>query len=157
MAVTHTDQGVLSIEQHSLAIEGIELDRGLITEAILAQEPDRGQINHVIEFPLVLDGTQASICKEAPIGPERVWLFISYMLEGDALYWRVRTLFEFDEDACCYGEWSTDRGCISLDAPVDQHRIARLMTCDQTIELLEAAFLHELQKNARELLLKEAS
>ena len=73
------------------------------------------------------------------------------------MYWRVRTLFEFDEDACCHGEWATDRGCISLDAPVDQHRIARLMACEQTIELLEAAFLHELQKNARELLLTEAS
>ena len=83
MAVTHTDQGVLSIEQQSLSIEGIEFDRGLITEAILAQEPDRGQINHVIEFPLVLDGTQAAICKEAPIGPERVWLFIGLARQGN--------------------------------------------------------------------------
>ena len=48
-------------------------------------------------------------------------------------------------------------GHISVAVPVDQDVIARLMTCEQTIELLEAAFLHELQKNARELLLKEAS
>ena len=157
MTVTYTDQEELSIEQQALAIEHIEFDRVLITEAILAKEPDRGQINHVIEFPLVLDGTQAAICKEAPTGPERIWFFISYKYEGDGLIWRVRTLFEFDEDVYCHGEWSIDRGCISLDAPVDQHRIARLMTCEQTIELLEAAFLHELQKNARELLLKEAS
>lgn len=157
MAVTHTDQGVLSIEQQSLSIEGIEFDRGLIIEAILAQEPDRGQINHVIEFPLVLDGTQAAICKEAPIGPERVWLFISYMLEGDALSWRVRLLFEFEEYACCHGEWAEDKFSINLEAPATQDRIAQLMTCDQTIELLEVACLYELQKNARELLLKEVS
>lgn len=157
MTVTYTDQAELSIEQQALAIEHIKFDRGLITEAILAKESDRGQINHVIEFPLVLDGTQAAICKEVPSSPERIWFFLSYTHEGDSLIWRVRTLFEFDEDACCHGEWATDRGCISLDAPVDQHRIARLMTCDQTIELLEASFLHELQKNARELLLKEES
>lgn len=157
MTVTHTEEVELSIEQQALAIEHIEFDRGLISEAILAKEPDRGQINHTIEFPLVLDGTQAAICKKAPTGPERIWFFLSYKYEGGGLIWRVRTLFEFDEDTYCHGEWSTDRGCISLDAPVDQHRIARLMTCDQTIELLEAAFLHELQKNARELLLKEAS
>lgn len=157
MTVTHTDQGELSIEQQALAIEHIEFDRGLITEAILAKEPDRGQINHVIEFPLVLDGTRAEICKEAPIGSERIWFFLSYKHEGDGLIWRVRILFEFEEYACCHGEWAEHRGHISVAVPVDQGVVARLMTCDQTIELLEAAFLHELQKNARELLLKEAS
>lgn len=157
MTVTYTDQEELSIEQQAMAIEHIEFDRGLITEAILAKEPDRGQINHVIEFPLVLDGTQATICKEAPSSPERVWLFVSYMLEGDALSWRVRLLFEFEEYACCHGEWAEDKFSINLEAPATQDRIAQLMTCDQTIELLETACLYELQKNARELLLKEVS
>ena len=157
MTVTYTDQEELSIEQQALAIEHIEFDRGLITEAILAKEPDRGQINHVIEFPLVLDGTQAAICKEAPSVPERIWFFLSYKYEGDGLIWRVRTLFEFEEYACCHGEWAENKGHISVAVPVDQDVVARLMTCDQTIELLEAALLHELQKNARELLLKEAS
>ena len=157
MTVTHIDQAELSIEQRALAIEHIEFDCGLITETILSKEPDRGQINHVIEFPLVLDGTQAAICKEAPSGPERIWFFLSYTHEGDSLIWRVRTLFEFEEYACCHGEWAENKGHISVAVPVDQDVVARLMTCEQTIELLEAAFLHELQKNARELLLKEAS
>lgn len=157
MTVTHTDEVELSIEQRALAVEKIKLDRQLITEAILDQESGPGRGWHTIEFPLVLGGNQAAISAELQDGPERLWAFVSYTVDDESLYWRVRTLFEFDEDACCHGEWSTDRGCISLDAPVDQHRIARLMTCDQTIELLEAAFLHELQKNARELLLKEAS
>ena len=157
MTVTHTDEVELSIEQQALAIEHIEFDRGLITEAILAKEPDRGQINHVIEFPLVLDGTQAAICKEAPSDPERIWFFLGYTHEGDSLIWRVRILFEFEEYAYCHCEWAENKGYISVAVPVDQDVVARLMTCDQTIELLEAAFLHELQKNARELLLKEAS
>lgn len=105
----------------------------------------------------MLEGTQAAICKEAPTGPERIWFFLSYKYEGDGLIWRVRTLFEFEEYACCHGEWSENKRHISVAVPVDQDVVARLMTCDQTIELLEAAFLHELQKNARELLLKEAS
>ena len=149
MTVTYTDQEELSIEQQALAIEHIEFDRGLITEAILAKEPDRGQINHVIEFPLVLDGTQAAICKEAPSVPERIWFFLSYKYEGDGLIWRVRTLFEFEEYGCCHGEWSEHRGHISVAVPVDQDVVARLMTCDQTIQLLEAALLHKLQKNVR--------
>ena len=157
MTVTYTDQEKLSIEQQALAIEHIEFDRGLISEARLAKEPDRGQINHVIEFPLVLDGTQAAICKEAPSGPERIWFFLSYKYEVDGLIWRVRTLFEFEEYGCCHGGWSEHRGHISVAVPVDQDVVARLMTCEQTIELLEAAFLHELQKKARELLLKEVS
>lgn len=157
MTVTYTDQGDLSIEQQALVIERIEFDRGLITEAILAKEPDRGQINHVIEFPLVLDGTQAAICKEAPSGPERIWFFLSYTHEGDGLIWRVHTLFEFEEYGCCHGEWAEDKGYISVAVPVDQGVVARLMTCDETIELLEASCLYELQKNARELLLKEVS
>ena len=157
MTVTHTDEVELSIEQQALAIEHIELDRGLISEAILAKEPDRGQINHVIEFPLVLDGTQAAICKEAPTGPERIWFFLSYKYEGDGLIWRVRTLFEFEEYAYCHGEWAENKGHISVAVPVDQDVVARLMTCEQTIELLEAAFLYELQKKARELLLTEVS
>lgn len=45
MTVTYIDQAELSVEQQALAIERIEFDRGLITEAILAKEPDRGQIN----------------------------------------------------------------------------------------------------------------
>ena len=154
MTVTHTDEVELSIEQRALAVENIKLDRQLITEAILNQV---GWGWHTIEFPLVMDGKQAAISSELQDGPERLWAFVSYTVDEESLYWRVRTLFEFDEDACCYGEWATDRGCISLDAPVDQHGIARLMTCEQTIELLEAAFLYELQKNARELLLTEAS
>ena len=157
MTVTYTDQGGLSIEQQALVIERIEFDRGLITEAILAKEPDRGQINHVIEFPLVLDGTQAAICKEAPSGPERIWFFLSYTHEGDGLIWRVRTLFEFEEYGCCHGEWAEDKGYISVAVPLDQDVVARIMTCDETIELLEASCLYELQKNARELLLKEVS
>lgn len=157
MTVTHTEEVELSIEQRALAVEKIKLDRQLITEAILNQGPDLGRWWHTIEFPLVLDGKQAAIFAELQDGPDRLWASVSYTVDEESLYWRVRILFEFDEDACCYGEWSTDRGCISLDAPVDQHRIARLMTCDQTIELLEAAFLHELQKNARELLLAEVS
>ena len=157
MTVTHTDQAELSIEQQALAIERIEFDRGLITEAILAKEPDRGQINHVIEFPLVLDGTQAAICKEAPIRPERIWFFLSYTHEGDSLIWRVRTLFEFEEYGCCHGEWAEHNGHISVAVPLDQDVVARIMTCDETIELLEASCLYELQKNARELLLKEVS
>ena len=157
MTVTYTDQAELSIEQQALAIEHIEFDRGLITEAILAKEPDRGQINHVIEFPLVLDGTQAAICKEVPSSPERIWFFLSYTHEGDSLIWRVRTLFEFEEYACCHGEWAENKGHISVAVPVDQNVVAQLMTCDQTIELLEVACLYELQKNARELLLKEVS
>lgn len=157
MTVIYTDQEELSIEQQALAIERIEFDRGLITEAILAKEPDRGQINHVIEFPLVLDGTQAAICKEAPSGPERIWFFISYKHEVDGLIWRVRTLFEFEEYGCCHGEWSEHRGHISVSVPVDQDVVVRLMTCDETIELLESSCLYELQKNARELLLKEVS
>ena len=157
MTVTYTDQAELSIEQQALAIEYIEFDRGLITEAILAKEPDRGQINHVIEFPLVLDGTQAAICKEAPSVPERIWFFLSYTHEGDGLIWRVRILFEFEEYACCHGEWADNKGYISVAVPVDQDVIARLMTCDETIELIETSCLYELQKNARELLLKEVS
>lgn len=157
MTVTHIDQAELSIEQRALAIEHIEFDCGLITETILSKEPDRGQINHVIEFPLVLDGTQAAICKEAPSGLERIWFFLSYTHEGDSLIWRVRTLFEFEEYACCHGEWAENKGHISVAVPVDQDVVARLMTCEQTIELLEAAFLYELQKNARELLLKEVT
>ena len=155
MTVTHTDEVELSIEQRALAIENIKLDRQLITEAILNQGLGRGW--HTIEFPLVLDGKQAAISAELQDGPDRLWAFISHTVDEESLYWRVCTLFEFDEDACCHGEWATDRGCIGLDAPVDQHGIARLMTCEQTIELLEAAFLYELQKNARELLLTEAS
>ena len=157
MTVTYTDQGELSIEQQALAIERIEFDCGLITEAILAKEPDRGQINHVIEFPLVLDGTQAAICKEAPSDPERIWFFLSYTHEGDGLIWRVRILFEFEEYACCHGEWAEDKLSINLEAPATPGRIAQLMTCDQTIELLETACLYELQKNARELLLQEVT
>lgn len=157
MTVTHTEEVELSIEQRALAVEKIKLDRQLITEAILNQGPDLGRWWHTIEFPLVLDSKHAAISAEFQDGPDRLWAFVSYTVDEESLYWRVRTLFEFDEDACCHGEWSTDRGCISLDAPVDQHRIARLMTCDQTIELLESAFLYELQKNARELLLTEVS
>ena len=157
MTVTYTDEVGLSIEQRALAVEKIKLDRQLITEAILNQGPDLGRWWHTIEFPLVLDGKLAAISAEMQDGPERLWAFVSYTVDEESLYWRVRTLFEFDEDTYCHGAWSTDRGCINLYAPLDQHRIARLMTCDQTIELLEAAFLHELQKNARELLLKEAS
>lgn len=157
MTVTYTDQGELSIEQQALAIERIEFDCGLITEAILAKEPDRGQINHVIEFPLVLDGTQAAICKEAPSDPERIWFFLSYTHEGDGLIWRVRILFEFEEYACCHGEWAEDKLSINLEVPATPGRIAQLMTCDQTIELLETACLYELQKNARELLLQEVT
>jgi hypothetical protein len=157
MTVTYTDQEELSIEQQALAVEKIKLDRQLITGAILNQGPDLGRWWHTIEFSLVLGGNQASISAELQDGPERLWAFVSYTVDEESLYWRVRTLFEFDEDACCHGEWSIDRGCISLDAPVDQHRIARLMTCDETIELLEASCLYELQKNARELLLKEVS
>ncbi len=157
MTVTYTGQEELSIEQRALAVESIKLNRQLITEAILDQESGLGRGWHTIEFPLVLGGNQAALSAELQDGPERLWAFVSYTVGEESLYWRVRTLFEFDEDACCHGEWSIDRGCISLDAPVDQHRIARLMTCEQTIELLEAAFLHELQKNARELLLKEVS
>lgn len=157
MTVTYIDQAELSVEQQALAIERIEFDRGPITEAILAKEPDRGQINHVIEFPLVLDGTQAAICKEAPSGPECIWLFLSYKQEVDGLIWRVRTLFEFEEYGCCHGEWAEQKGYISVAVPLDQDVVARIMTCDETIELLEASCLYELQKNARELLLKEVS
>ena len=157
MTVTHIEEVELSIEQRALAVENIKLDCQLITEAILSHGTGLGRGWHTIEFPLVLGGKQAAISAELQDGPERLWAFVSYTVDEESLYWRVRTLFEFDEDACCYGEWATDRGCINLYAPVDQHRIARLMTCEQTIELLEAAFLHELQKNARELLLKEAS
>jgi hypothetical protein len=157
MTVTYIDQAELSVEQQAMAIERIEFDRGLITEAILAKEPDRGQINHVIEFPLVLDSTQAAICKEAPSEPERIWFFLSYKHEGDGLIWRVRILFEFEEYACCHGEWAEHKGHISVAVPVDQDVVARIMTCDETIELLEASCLYELQKNARELLLKEVT
>ena len=94
---------------------------------------------------------------QLPSGPECIWLFLSYKQEVDGLIWRVRTLFEFEEYGCCHGEWSEQKGYISVAVPLDQDVVARIMTCDETIELLEASCLYELQKNARELLLKEVS